>query len=81
MKKILICAFLSAAMLFSCMANDGPANTDSENRQNEGINDAQSDDEVSENEARAAVPDELPDMDFGGYKFTISTREEGQGSC
>ena len=80
MKKILICAFLSAAMLFSCMANDDPANTDPENRQSEDINDAQSA-EVSENEARASVPDELPGMDFGGYVFTISTREEGQGSC
>ena len=86
MKKKIICVFLLICMLspllLSCGANESPADNNNAGTEQSAENAENTETAaVSEEDARAAVSDDLPEMDFNGYIFTVSTRENGQGSC
>ena len=78
---LLICIILLPTLL-SCQANESEKPADGSGgieRLPENNGDAEI--PAVPEDARAAIPDDLPDIDFNGYTFTISTREPGQASC
>ncbi|MBE6614868.1 MAG: hypothetical protein E7631_06155 [Ruminococcaceae bacterium] len=67
-----ICLFLALLMTASLFAGCGEAAGD-ETTADTAAEVVETEAETDELEARKAIPDDLPDMDFGGYEFRILT--------
>ena len=67
-----ICLFLALLMMASLFVGCGEAAGD-ETTVDTAAEVVETEAETDELEARKAIPDDLPDMDFGGYEFRILT--------
>jgi len=76
----LFTALLASIFLLSCQSNENTASGGDITQQQENNGDSDTA-PAAEQDARAAVSDDLPDMDFGGYEFIISTREASYDFC
>lgn len=81
MRKRLVSAFLCALLIFTAILTSCKS---SENVAKESDSAAAGNIETSEitkADTRAAIPDDLPDENFDGYTFNISTRENALPLC